>query len=222
MLVMIENQSYLSNDEYLITPSLINSWLYIWQCEEHVKESEKDTICLEDKKQDARKKAFDDFIKTLKREPFETNQYMQAGIDFEEECYNGNVEEVSPIIEGGIFQMVGKKHVVVNGIKLLMYGRLDVLKGGVIYDIKKVIRYAPQKYLKSSQHPFYLELFRNANKFVYLVHDTKLHKETYYRDECESIYVIISNFLNWLIATDYEGVSLIKIYQEYWKSKGEK
>lgn len=212
---MTKNKDYSCSSELLITPSLLNSWLYIWNCVDNVKETEKDTICLEDKKDDAIAKAKEDFIKTLKRIPSEPNQYMQMGIDFENECCEGRQPEVSPIIENGLFQVVGKKNVEVGGVKLLMYGRLDVLKGGVIYDIKRVMKYAPQKYIKSSQHPFYLELFERAYKFVYLVHDGgKLHIETYYRDECESIYNIILDFIKWLKEND-----LFETYKEYWKCK---
>ena len=64
---MTKNKTSLSSNRYLITPSLINSWLYIWNCVDNVRESEKDTTCLEDKKLDAQKKPKEDFIKTLKR-----------------------------------------------------------------------------------------------------------------------------------------------------------
>ena len=208
---MTKNQTSLSSNRYLITPSLINSWLYIWNCVDNVRESEKDTTCLEDKKLDAQKKAKEDFIKTLKREPSETNVYMQMGIDYEEECYKGNTE-VSPIIQGGAYQLVGKKNKTIDGIDFLLYGRLDVLKGGVIYDIKRVMKYAPQKYLKSCQHSFYFELFERSYQFTYLVFDgNKLHTETYYRDECDDIKEIISNFMKWLEAND-----LLELYKKYW------
>ena len=158
----------MSNDTYLITPSLINSWLWIYECVNLVKEEDTDTVSLEDKQQDAQEKAFNDFLRVLRREPSEPNKFMLEGIRFEEECYKGNTC-ISPIIKGGAYQIVGKKHIVVDDVKFLMYGRLDVLKGGIIYDIKRVWKYSPQKYKWSSQHGFYLDLFGRAYKFEYLV-----------------------------------------------------
>ena len=46
-----------SNEKYLITPSLLNAWAYIWESANSVKESENDTISLEDKKAEAQEKA---------------------------------------------------------------------------------------------------------------------------------------------------------------------
>ena len=91
------------------------------------------------------------FIDTLNRIPSEPNEYMKQGIEYEEECYKGNTE-ISPIIENGAFQIVGTKEVEVAGIKFLMYGRLDVLKAGIIYDIKRVQRWNLGKYKYSHQY----------------------------------------------------------------------
>ena len=204
----------LNNKKYLITPSLLNSWLYIYEAPKNVVESENDEICLEDKRELASKKAYEDFINTLNRIPSEPNKYMQAGIDFEEECYKGNTC-ISPIIENGAFQISGTKDVIVNRIKFVMYGRLDVLKGGIIYDIKRIWKYSPQKYLWSSQHGFYLDLFPNANKFEYLAFDgNKLHIETYYRYECVPTEEHIKNFIEFLKTND-----LLDVYFAKWESK---
>jgi hypothetical protein len=140
---------------------------------------------------------------------------MQRGIDFEEECYKGNTI-ISPIIENGAYQISGKKVIRVSGIDILLYGRLDVLKGGTIYDIKRVTKYAPQKYQKSYQHPVYLELFPDAKQFTYLVYDDteKLHTETYYRDECCDVKGVIADFLRWLKEND-----LFEVFVSKWKSK---
>lgn len=200
----------------LITPSLINSWLYIWQCRDGVKEYEKDEMCLEDKKDKASEEAREEFLNYLNRLPSEPNEYMLRGIQFEQDCYDGKTE-VSPIIEGGAFQIAGSKRVVVDGQPFLMYGRLDVLKGGTIYDIKRVSRYSLPKYAKSAQHRFYLDLFPRANKFTYLIYDgAKLHTETYYREQCVPTESLIHQFMSWLKAN-----GLFEIYEEKWKAKGE-
>ena len=142
---------------------------------------------------------------------------MLKGIQFEKDCYEGK-NCISKIIAGGIYQMVGKKKVKVNGMNILMYGILDVLKGGTIYDIKRVSRYSIQKYLHSYQHGFYLDLFERANVFKYLAYDDNetLHIETYYRGQYQPTIEVISNFLNWL-----KDNNLLDLYKLNWKSKGE-
>jgi len=210
---MTKTQS-VSNKKYLITPSLLNSWAYIRTCVDGVVEANSDTMCLEDKKTMRQEEAFKSFLKTLYREPIETNVYMKQGIEFEESCYRGETC-ISPIIENGAYQISGTKDVEVEGIDFVMYGRLDVLKGGVIYDIKRDMKYSPQKYLKSYQHGFYLELFDTANKFEYLIYDgNNLHIETYYRDQCESMESVIGLFVRWL-----KKNNLLDIYLTNWESK---
>lgn len=200
-------------NRYLITPSLLNAWGWMWNCEDSVREADKDTISLEDKVSLASMKAKEDFIKALNREKSEPNQYMQAGIEFEEECYKGNTC-ISPIIEGGAYQIVGRKETEVNGMKFLMYGRLDVLKGGIIYDIKRIWKYSLPKYAKSYQHQFYFELFPSAYKFEYLAYDgNKLHREVYFPSEnTREIENVIATFLKWL-----EENNLLEVYKEKWR-----
>lgn len=211
---MIKHPIVSNDDSFLITPSLLNSWSNIWNCVDYVREAASDEICIEDKQSLAREKAYAEFLDVLNRLPIEPNEYMLKGIQFEEECYKGNTP-VSPIIKDGAFQIVGKKIIKIDDLNILLYGRLDVLKGGVIYDIKRTMRYAPQKYIKSHQHPVYLELFPEAKKFVYLAFDdnSTLHTETYFRDECEDVTGVIRDFLGWL-----ESNNLLEIYLEKWKS----
>lgn len=198
----------------LITPSLLNSWLYIWLSRDNVKESANDAICLEDKQDLAMQKAYDEFIGTLHREQTPPNENMLRGIQYEDDCYKG-LTDVSPIIKGGAFQIVGKKNVVVDNVPFLMYGRLDVLKNGIIYDIKRVTRYATQKYLHSAQHGFYLDLFPNASQFTYLAFDgNKLHQETYYRGQYKPTEAILSDFIQWLRENN-----LWDVYASLWASK---
>ena len=202
---------------FLITPSLLNSWGYIWTCREAVRESEDDQISIEDKRDLASEKAMQEFLKTLRREPIPDNEYMQRGREYEDATYRGETR-ASPYVEGGQFQISGTKKVVVGGIGFLMYGRLDCLKGGVIYDIKRVSRYAPQKYRRSYQHGFYLELFPNAYEFDYLVDDgNALHTETYFREQCVPTEKAIADFVRWLRAEN-----LLDLYFEKWEARNDK
>ena len=198
----------------LVTPSLLNSWLYIWLSRDNVKESANDAICLEDKQDLEMQKAYDEFLGTLRREQTPPNENMLRGIQYEEDCYKG-LTDASPIIKGGAFQIVGKKYVVVDNVPFLMYGRLDVLKNGIIYDIKRVTRYATQKYLHSAQHGFYLDLFQDASQFTYLAFDgNKLHQETYYRGQYKPTEAILSDFIQWLRENN-----LWDVYASLWASK---
>ena len=198
----------------LVTPSLLNSWLYIWLSRDNVKESANDAICLEDKQDLAMQKAYDEFLGTLRREQTPPNENMLRGIQYEDDCYKG-LTDASPIIKGGAFQIVGKKDVFVDNVPFLMYGRLDVLKNGIIYDIKRVTRYTTQKYLHSAQHGFYMDLFPNASQFTYLAFDgNKLHQETYYRGQYKPTEAILSDFIQWLRENN-----LWDVYAILWASK---
>lgn len=209
---MTKGKTCSSSERYLITPSLLNSWGWIFNCVDGITSNENDKISLEDKIHDAQLKAKEDFIRALKREPSEPNEYMLAGIQFEKDTYDGKTC-FSKIVEGGCFQIVGKKNVTIGGMNFLMYGKLDVLKGGTIYDIKRVWKYTRPKYSKSFQHGFYLELFERANKFEYLIYDgNNPHYEQYYPSECEKMEVVIKLFIDWL-----EAEGLLEIYKKYWK-----
>lgn len=211
---MIRTKNALSDERYLITPSLLNSWLWIYESANNVREKDSDVMSIDDRKAIAQERAKEQFLAYLERIPGEPNKYMQLGIDFEDECYQGKTC-ISPIIEGGSYQVVGTKYVNVENINFLMYGRLDVLKGGVIYDIKKVGCYKLNKYKWSCQHRFYLDLFERAKYFEYLIYDGKtLHREKYYRENCTSTEEIIKNFVDYLIDND-----LLDIYKEKWKAR---
>lgn len=103
----------------------------------------------------------------------------------------------------------------INGIDLLLYGRLDALKAGVIYDIKFTKSYAVGKFYSSPQHPMYLELIPEARKFVYLVSNGKsLWVEEYSRNETAEIKPTIQDFFEYL--TKY---NLMPIYTSKWQSR---
>ena len=122
------------NNRYLITQSLLSSWNYMFDCFDG---------CEDDAKEE--------FINTLHRIPKETTPEMQNGIDFENEVYmvtHGVQRNPHPKWESGI-QAVAKEIMYapnqikvsrempsVYGMDLLIYGILDSLKCGTIYDVK--------------------------------------------------------------------------------------
>lgn len=199
--------------KYLMTQSLLSSYLYQFNCIDDYSEE-----------------AHQSFLDTLNRIYNPPNEAMQRGIEFEKLVYKctdmSNIDDVSTdevmsairiadYIDGGRFQYVASKTINISGLDLVLYGRLDALKAGVIYDIKYTSKYNVGKFINSPQHPMYLELIPEAKEFIYLVSNGKsVWTEKYTRDETPSIYPIIQSFLQYL-----ENMDLMQIYINKWKSR---
>ena len=200
---------------YLMTHSLLSSWLYA------MKSSPYEDLTSE-------RDAYGDFLKTLRREPTETTQAMQNGIDFEnmvtdivngvevdfnEKWYDA-ASKVANTVRGGQLQYKAKKRITVSGVPILLYGRLDVLKAGEIIDIKFSSGYERGKYFDSTQHPVYLELIPEAYQFTYLItNGSDVWKETYRREETHSIIPTIAYFLSYL-----KESGLWEEYAKHWEA----
>lgn len=205
---------------YLITPSLLNSWIYISHAGDAVREAEADEVSLEDKKAMAEARAEEEFLRTLKREKTPTTEVQQRGIDYEADTYKG-LTDASPYVLGGQFQVSGSKELDCNGTRVLLYGRLDCLNGGMIYDIKRVSRYSPGKYAWSAQHLAYLTLFPQAQGFAYLIYDgNKLHAEAYWQEGEKTLAEMTATINSFLHYLDMKG--LMGIFEENWKAKEER
>ncbi|MCF8017800.1 MAG: hypothetical protein K9L62_00245 [Vallitaleaceae bacterium] len=199
-------------NRYLMTHSLLSSWMYV------MKENPYEDMTTE-------KDSYAEFLTTLKREPTTTTDAMQKGIDFEnlvtditlgrgDKTHNWYeaASTVARIVNGGLLQYRAHREIEVKGVTLLLYGRLDALKAGTIYDIKFSGSYDAGKYIDSTQHPTYLELVPEARDFTYLVSNgSYVWPETYCRDEAPSIIPVIEDFFDWL---DVQG--LTNIYKEKW------
>ena len=202
-------------NRYLMTHSLLSSWLYA------IKENPFEDAASE-------RDPLAEFMLTLRREPTPTNEAMQNGIDFEDlvtaivagkgdptHRWYGAASKIAAIVGGGVLQYRARKEVCVGGLTLVLYGRLDALLAGGIYDIKFSKGYDRGKYFDSTQHPTYLELVPEAEHFTYLVSNgTDVWQEKYRREETPSIFPVISDFLDWLTARD-----LLGLYQEKWLAK---
>lgn len=197
---------------YLMTHSLLASWLYT------MKENPYEDMTTE-------RDPMSEFMQTLRRDPTPTTEAMQNGIKFEDMvtdiingCADPNdpwyaaAEKVARRCAGGVLQYKVKKTIEVGGVSLLLYGRLDCLKAGEIIDIKFTKSYDTGKFFSSTQHPPYFELIPEARQFTYLASNgSAVWPETYRREEAPSIFPVISDFLDWLRATD-----LMQVYQEKW------
>lgn len=204
-------------ERYLMTHSLLTSWLYA------MKESPyEDATSTRD--------SFAEFLHVLRRVPSEPTEAMQNGIDFEDlvtaiirqdaagmkknpEWFDA-ASSIADILRGASLQHRALKTVEVSGMSFLLYGRLDALKAGEIFDIKFTEKYERGKYFDSTQHPMYFELVPEANDFTYLVSNGKaVYREHYRRDESADITVTIGDFVSWLTAN-----GLLETYKWRWKT----
>lgn len=198
-----------------MTHSLLHSWLYA------MKENPYEDATTESS-------PFDEFLTVLNREPTEPTDTKIKGINFENlvtdiinsradnsDKWYTSASKIADIINGGRLQFKASKVMDVKGLTLVLYGKLDALKAGVIYDIKFSGSYDVGKYYDSTQHPMYFELIPEADEFTYLVSNgSYVWPETYRRDETQSIIPIISDFFDFL---DAQG--LMSTYKEKWVAK---
>ena len=204
-------------DRYMVTHSLLSSWIYAMNTSPYEDAtSERDSYA--------------EFLQVLRREPTPTTEAMQKGIDFEDlvtaiinkdaagmrrnpDWYDA-AKQIADIVCGGSLQHRARKVTEICGMTILMYGRLDALKAGTIYDIKFSGSYDRGKYFDSTQHPMYLDLVPEAYDFVYLVSDGRnVYKERYRRDETLDITITIGNFICWL-----KEKGLLDTFKRYWSA----
>lgn len=200
---------------YLLTHSLLSSWLY------SLRENPYEDM-------ETEKDAREEFMKVLRREPVEPTEAMQNGVDFENlvtACIQGAGDRsnkwfdaacaVASELRGAQLQFVASKRVLIAGQEYVLYGRFDALKAGVISDIKFSKGYEKGKYFDSTQHPMYMFLMPTAQEFTYIVSNgSGVWHETYTREETKDIFPIITAFLAWL-----EDAGLLDLYRKHWVAK---
>ncbi len=202
---------------YLITQSLISSLNYLYDCAETSKDE-----------------AYEEFLRTLRREPSEPNDNMRNGIEFENEVYKvahgvqrqphpkweDGIQAVATRIMGAPNQLRAERTIEIDGAQYLVYGILDALNAGEIFDVKFSNKSFGSvdlagKYLTSVQHSTYFYLVPEAYKFTYLVSDGKdLYTEIYYRNSTRPFEEILRQFL-----TSLEALGLMEIYREKWQAR---
>lgn len=205
-----------------ITTSLLNSHYYYMHSKPEQAES---------------KKA--EFLAALRKEPFEPNELIRRGWAFEDkvralsegksvqlklsEVTKPNLDElqtaaeIAALVQGGQWQVPVEKWIKVNGLDVLLYGKADVIKDGVIIDVKRTSSYQLGKYAVSPQHDIYM-LCRNVPKFIYLASDGKDVWPEEYRltkDTEARLSARIADFYGWL-----QTAGLWETYLTHWKTKG--
>ena len=170
----------------------------------------------------------EDFIKVLNKEEFEQTESILKGFEYEKYMQE-NFEETL----NGTYQVkVSKEHG-----DYLLYGIIDCLKGGIIYDYKYTKNYEVGKFFNNHQTLMYLEMIPEAKKMVYLI-TNKFDKTEYpdlnfkdvskveyevgdiFREEYtkdmfpETMDSILHKFDQWL-----KQYNLFDLYTEKWKCK---
>lgn len=221
--------------QYLMTQNLLSAWKYMYKA--------RDAFPYDEEKADAAEaKAEAEFMRVLRRERGEPSPAMLAGREFESLCYavaDGRFRpahddfgapelpptyqgaaQIARIINGGIYQAKLYKNLRVGGTEFLLFGILDALKAGTVYDIKYKSRPLGSvdlagMFLDSPQHPMYLTLCPEAERFEYLVSDgTLLYTETYERGDVAPIENTIEQFMTYLYRACLTGV-----YERHWATR---
>ena len=170
----------------------------------------------------------EDFIKVLNKEEFEPTESILKGFEYEKYMQE-NYEETL----GGAYQVKLSK----GYGDYLLYGIIDCLKGGIIYDYKYTQNYEVGKFFNNHQTLMYLEMVPEAKKMIYLITNKfnkieypdmefkdvskieyevgDIFKEEYTKDMFpETIDSILHKFGQWL-----KQYNLYDLYVEKWKCK---
>lgn len=201
-------------EKYLITQSLLSAWGYMFDCHEGCEEEAKA-----------------DFLLALKKEKKPPSEAMLNGIAFENAVYahahglprtphekwESGIRKVAEIVGTAPVQVKAMREIEVCGMTFLIYGILDALQAGVIYDVKFRNKSLGSediygKYLNSPQHPAYFYIVPEATEFRYLVSDgEELYQEIYAREDTRFIGEIIAEFISSL-----ESMELLECYKQKW------
>ena len=197
----------MQNPKFHLTQSLLSDWQY--------------SFVMED--------GYERFVKSLNRVPKKQTEKMLNGVAFEG-CVNSTlngafipedhkwykpVMELAKYLHGSQQQVALKRDIIVEGVCFELFGVLDFLRAGVIYDTKFSDSYRLNKYLHSPQHPMYFYLVPEARRFEYLSCDGKfIYKETYYPEDTEPIELTIRQFMRYL-----EKHNLIETFTSKWNLK---
>lgn len=195
------------SNRFLITQSLLSAWQWSYKTDD----------------------GYDDFLRTLRNERGPQTRQMLDGIRFENvlnATLNGAeiepkhewykpIKTLSRGLAGAAQQVRLSKDITVDGVGFVLYGVLDFLKAGIIYDTKYSKTYKVGKYLDSPQHPMYFALVPEAYAFKYKICDgAYIYTETYRPDEVEPIERTIKQFMGFL-----DRQNLVEVYCDNWKSK---
>lgn len=170
----------------------------------------------------------EDFIKVLNKEEFEPTENILKGFEYEKYMQENYKETLNGAYQVKVSKEYGD---------YLLYGIVDCLKNGIIYDYKYTKNYDVGKFFNNHQTLMYLEMIPEASKMVYLItnkfekieypennfKDIKnveynignIFREEYTKDMFpETIESVLHKFEQWL-----KIYNLYDVYTEKWKCK---
>jgi hypothetical protein len=162
---------------FYITPTLLSSFEYYFNSDFEETEEEEDGKS----ETNLKDKVFNDFLNTLRKIKTPPPEAIIRGINFENDVRiyaetgllpsidDNNkenrieaIQTIGNIVKGGLWQVVLQKEITLNNRKLgldnttfLLYGKADVIKENIIYDVKTTSSYDIGKYTNSPQHLLY-------------------------------------------------------------------
>ena len=222
--------------QYLMTHSLLGAWLRMFRENpfEEGDDPEKETALQEFMHTLRREKStpspamqngidFEDLVTAILNGQPKANYHRTSKdgsqtlkvYDLPEHPWFNAASKVADMVRGAKLQYVARKSVTIEGMDFLLYGRLDALKEGIIFDIKYSGSYERGKFRDSTQHPMYAELVPEAMNFTYVVSNGyDVWTEVYWFDEISRIQPVIKDFIQWL-----QEMNLLDTYKEYWGAK---
>lgn len=173
------------------------------------------------------------FLSTLRREETEQTEAMLNGIEFENAVYaeasgqlrpphpkwEYGITTIAELMKGAQFQVRVQREIEVAGVTFLVYGVLDGLRAGTIFDVKFKNKSFGSldlagDYFDSPQHPFYFYMLPEARDFLYLVSDgNDLYIERYTPEESVKAESLILEFLQFL-----KAANLLDVYKAHWQA----
>jgi hypothetical protein len=179
-------------------------------------------------------KAYDSFMNTFNRVEVTPTQAMLNGREFEQlvsdvafdrpvDCSHKWIEgatQIADIVKGNCTLEQGKvsKNITINNTDYLLYGVVDWVGSGIIYDVKykeNIGNYDVGNYYDGTQHRMYFAIVDGADSFEYLISNgRKVYREAYDRNEIRPIQQTISDFERWL-----KCYNLWDTYVERWEAK---
>ena len=170
----------------------------------------------------------EDFIKVLNKEQFEPTESILKGFEYEKYMQENYKETLNGAYQVKVSKEYGD---------YLLYGIIDCLKGGIIYDYKYTKNYEVGKFFNNHQTLMYLEMVPEAKKMIYLITNKfnkieypdiefkttakieyevgEIFREEYIKDLFpETIESVLHKFIEWL-----KAYNLYELYTKKWRCK---
>lgn len=169
---------------------------------------------------------YESFVKRIKN-IYETNVYLERGLKFEEEVFEGKHGKLSELVKDLPQQVWANRTIETEEFNILISGKIDVLdkEKKRIFDIKRVTEFKNNKYDNDMQHILYFYIMPEIQDFYYLVaagekiitNEIAHYKRPSERELEDIVMHNINNFYRFL-----REKNLWETYTEFYKAKPKK